>query len=64
MAETQQHGVEGEAKDEAAGMKGEHPLGKGERKVSSDVPEKSVGQINPAAPGDTGTTPGSVAEIG
>jgi hypothetical protein len=64
MAETQKHGIEGEAKQQAAGLKGEHPLGKGEGKVISDVPEKAVDQINPSAPADTGTTPGSVAEIG
>jgi len=64
MADTQQHGIEGEAKEQAAGLKGEHPLGKGDGKVSSDVPEKAVDQLNPSAPGDTGTTPGSVAEIG
>jgi hypothetical protein len=64
MAQTQQHGVEGEAKQQAAGLKGGHPLGNGDAKVSSDVPEKAAGQINPSSPADTGTTPGTVAEIG
>jgi|GEM_PF-1948964 len=27
--------------------------------VSSPVPEKKVGEINPSAPGETGTTPDS-----
>ncbi len=57
MAETQQQGGEGEAKDKAAAVKGAVP-------VSSAVPEKAIGQINPSSPADTGTTPGSVAEIG
>jgi len=64
MAESQQNGLEGEAKQQAAGLKGEHPLGKGEGKISSDVPERAAGQINPSSPADTATTPGSVAEIG
>jgi hypothetical protein len=64
MAEIQQHGMEGEARQQASGLKGEPPLGKGDAKVKSDVPEKAAGQINPSSPGDTGTTPGTVAEIG
>jgi hypothetical protein len=57
MAETQKQGVEGEANDKAAAQKGAVP-------VTSAVPEKAIGQLNPSSPGDTGTTPGSVAEIG
>jgi len=37
---------------------------KAETKVTTDVPEKAMGQINPSSPADTGTTPGSNAEIG
>jgi hypothetical protein len=37
---------------------------KGDTTVTSPVPEKAQGQLNPSSPGDTGTTPGSTAEIG
>ena len=33
-------------------------------KLHSNTPENAVGQINPASPGDTGTTPGTVADVG
>jgi hypothetical protein len=38
--------------------------GKEDTKVTSEVPEKAEGQLNPSSPGDTGTTPGSNAPLG
>jgi hypothetical protein len=32
--------------------------------VHSSTPENAIGQINPSSPADTGTTPGTVAEVG
>jgi hypothetical protein len=53
-------------KEQASGPKGDAPgtAGKGETKVTSDVPEKAEGQLNPSAPGNTGTTPGTNAKLG
>jgi len=66
--ETKGAGVEGggEAKAQPSGPEGGNPAtaGHGETKVTSDVAEKAVGQLNPSSPGDTGTTPGSNAELG
>ena len=55
-------GDRGDAKAEPSGPGGENPAtaGTGERKVNSNTPENAKGEINPASPGDTGTTPGSV----
>jgi hypothetical protein len=69
MAEETKGGkVEGEdgAKAQPSGPKSDNPAtaGRGETKVTSEVPEKAVGQLNPSSPADTGTTPGSVAELG
>jgi hypothetical protein len=33
-------------------------------RVTSNVPEKAKGQLNPSSPADTGTTPGSNASVG
>lgn len=59
-------GDNGKAKAAPSGPKGDHPStgGEGETKVTSAVPEKTIGQINPSSPADTGTTPGTNAEIG
>ncbi len=32
--------------------------------VQSNTPENTLGKLNPSSPGDTGTTPGTNAEIG
>jgi hypothetical protein len=57
-------GDRGDAKAEPSGPGGENPAtaGSGERRVKSNTPENADGEINPAAPGDTGTTPGSVRD--
>ena len=59
-------GDNGEAKAEPSGPKGAHPgtAGAGETKVTSNVPEKAEGEINPSSPGNTGTTPGTNAKLG
>ena len=53
----------GEAKAQPSGDSS-HEAGKGETKVTSNVPEKAEGQMNPSSPGDTGTTPGTNAKVG
>jgi hypothetical protein len=42
-----------------SGPKGDNPAtaGTGERHLSSNTPENADGEINPSAPGETGTTP-------
>ena len=69
MADQEQatmEGDRGDAKAQPSGPKGDNPAtsGAGETRVSSEVPEKAAGQINPSSPGDTGTTPGTVAKGG
>jgi len=66
MAEEMKGVGEGGEKAQPSGPKGDNPgtAGKGETKVTSDVAEKAVGQLNPSSPGDTGTTPGTNAELG
>jgi hypothetical protein len=46
------------AKAQPSGPKGDNPAtaGKGEIRVKSSTPENARGEINPAAPGETGTT--------
>jgi hypothetical protein len=68
MAETQQGAMEGDrgdAKAQPSGPAGDHPgtAGSGETKVTSGSAEQAEGQLNPSSPGDTGTTPGSVAKV-
>jgi hypothetical protein len=59
-------GDRGDAKAQPSGPKGDNPAtaGKGETKVTSAVPEKAVGEVNPSSPADTGTTPGTTAKVG
>ena len=59
-------GDRGDAKAQPSGPRGDNPAtaGRGERKVNSNTPENSIGEINPSSPADTGTTPGSTSEIG
>jgi hypothetical protein len=54
-----------DAGSQAAGP-GDHgaATGKDKTKVTSEVAEKAVGQLNPSSPGDTGTTPGTNAKVG
>jgi hypothetical protein len=48
-------------KAQPSGPKGDNPgtAGHGETKVVSGTPENAEGQLNPSAPGETGTTPGT-----
>ena len=57
-------GDRGDAKADASGYRGNNPgtAGMGETHVSTATPENATGQLNPAAPGETGTTPGTNAE--
>jgi len=56
-------GDRGDAKAQPSGPKGDNPstAGSGETKVKSGSAEQAEGQLNPSAPGNTGTTPGSNA---
>lgn len=49
------------AKAEPSGYTGGNPstAGPGPTGIRSATPENSAGRINPSAPGDTGTTPGT-----
>ena len=59
-------GDRGDAKAEPSGYRGNNPGtgGSGETHVESATPDNAIKQMNPSSPGDTGTTPGSNAEIG
>ena len=52
------------ARIEPSGYRGDNPgtAGPGNTGVRSSTPENLKGEINPSAPGDTGTTPGSNAQ--
>lgn len=54
-------GDRGDAKAEPSGPRGENPAtaGRGESRVNSGTTENADKRINPSAPADTGTTPGS-----
>ena len=56
--------TEGQAKAEPSGYRGNNPstAGSGDTHVSSATPDNVNQQLNPSAPGDTGTTPGSNAK--
>lgn len=56
--------LERDAKVEPSGYRGDNPssAGPGATGVRSNTPENSLGGINPSAPGDTGTTPGTTPE--
>ena len=49
---------------EPSGSKGDSPAtaGPGPTAVVSNTPENRDGQLNPSAPGDVGTTPGSAGD--
>jgi hypothetical protein len=49
---------------EPSGPRGDNPgtAGPGPTGIRSATPENSGGKINPAAPGNTGTTPGTNSE--
>lgn len=54
-------GDRGDAKAQPSGPRGDNPAtaGRGERKVNSSTSENAERELNPSAPGETGTTPGS-----
>ncbi len=54
-------GDRGDAKAQPSGPRGDNPAtaGQGETKVNSSTPESAGGRLNPSAPGETGTTPGT-----
>lgn len=54
-------GDRGDAKAEPSGYRGDNPstAGRGETKVESKTPDNADNSLNPSAPGETGTTPGS-----
>ena len=66
MADETQHGGEqgtmpgdrGDARAQPSGPRGDNPAtaGHGETKVVSNTSENREGQLNPSAPGETGTT--------
>jgi hypothetical protein len=53
-------GDHGDARAQASGP-GDNPAtgGSVETQVNSKTPENAVGEVNPSAPGETGTTPGT-----
>lgn len=57
-------GDRGDAKAQPSGPRGDNPAtaGPGETQVSSATSENADNQINPSAPGETGTTPGKDGE--
>ena len=54
-------GDRGDAKATPSGVTGDNPAtaGSGETKVNSATPDNANGRLNPSAPGETGTTPGT-----
>lgn len=56
-------GDRGDAKAEPSGPRGDNPAtaGRGQTNVNSTTAENADKQINPSAPGETGTTPGTNA---
>ena len=59
-------GDRGDAKAQPSGPKGDNPAtaGQGNTKVNDGSAEQAEGSLNPAAPGNTGTTPGTNAKQG
>ena len=59
-------GDRGDAKAQPSGPRGDNPAtaGSGETHVDSPTAERGQQQLNPSAPADTGTTPGSNAKLG
>jgi hypothetical protein len=51
----------GRAKAQPSGVEGGNPATSGgdETRVQSKTPENAAGEVNPSAPGETGTTPGT-----
>lgn len=55
-----------ESKAEPSGYRGGNPstAGPGQTHVNANVPESANQQLNPSAPGNTGTTPNTNADLG
>lgn len=55
--------MEHDAKEEPSGYRGTNPstAGPGPTAVRTETPENKDGQLNPSAPGNTGTTPGTTS---
>lgn len=53
-----------QAKEEPSGYRGDSSAtaGPGQTAVRSDTPENRLGHLNPSAPEDSNTTPGSLSE--
>ena len=51
----------GDVKAQPSGPRGDNPAtsGSGDTRVTSKTTENAEGKINPSAPGETGTTPGT-----
>jgi len=66
MAEQTNGSKSGDAKAQPSGPKGENPAtaGHGDTRVNSGPAEQAEGQLNPASPGNTGTTPGTNSKLG
>ena len=67
MSEQKQGGMDGDrgdAKAQPSGPMGDNPgtAGPGETKVKSGAVDSGDGKLNPSAPGETGTTPGTNAK--
>ena len=67
MSDLEKGGMEGDrgdAKAQPSGPKGDNPAtaGQGEVKVKSGAVDNGEGKLNPSAPGETGTTPGTNAK--
>lgn len=58
--------MEENAREEPSGYRGDNPstAGPGSTAVRSDTPENKTGSLNPSAPGNTGTTPGTTPQKG
>lgn len=57
-------GTRDDAKATPSGSTGDNAgtAGSGETKVDSSTPDNAMGKLNPSAPGETGTTPGTNGE--
>jgi hypothetical protein len=64
MSVEKRDGMEGDAEAQPSELKGDHPgtAGQGEIKVKSGAAGSGDGKLNPSAPGETGTTPGTNAK--
>ena len=66
MAEQTKGSKDGDAKAQPSGPNGANPAtaGRGETRVNTGPAEQAEGELNPASPGNTGTTPGTNSRLG